>query len=147
MAAQATTRTKPAANRAKGHTYSELVANHPLRPIRSEAALGRAIAVLNELIDRERVSKASRDELDYQQALAILIGHYEADHEPVAKVTPADMLRHLLDARGITQSKFASDTGASESTVSEILAGKRPVSTKNRRLFSESLKVDPAVFV
>lgn len=147
MATQPTTRTKPAANRAKGRTYLELIAEHPLRPIRSEAELDQAIAVLNELIDREVVSRASRDELDYQQALAILIGHYEADHEPVAKVTPADMLRHLLDVRGITQARLAADTGASESTVSETLAGKRPVSTKNRRLFSEYLKVDPSVFV
>ncbi len=64
------------------------------------------------------------------------------------KVAPADMLRHLLDARGVTQAKLAADTGTSESTPSsEILAGKRPVSARNRRLFSEYLGADPAAFV
>ena len=157
MAAQATKRRQPGvgvdderrrgSKTRGGRTYPELVAAHPLKPIRSQAELDRAVAVLNSLIDREMTSPATPDERDYQQVLAILIGHYEADRQPVATVSPAEMLRHLLDARDITQAQLAAGVGVSESTVSEILAGKRPVSTKNRRLFSEYLKADPAVFV
>src|SRR5437764_1065968 len=102
------TRTVPKAALAR---YLNLIRAHPLRPIRSEAGLDRAIAVLNGLIDRDDLDEGERD---YQQALAVLIGHYEAEHEPTPKVAPADMIRHLLDSRGVTQARLAADTGVSE---------------------------------
>lgn len=137
-------RKKPSQAYGVGDCYLELVRAFPLVPLLSHADLDRAVAMLNQLIDRETLEP---DERRYQEALAILIGHYEAVHEPVPQVTPSEMLRHLIDARGLTQAKLAAATGISESTVSEILAGKRPVSTKNRKLFAEYLKADPAVFV
>lgn len=123
--------------------YLKLVREFPLRPIRSEPDLDRAIAFLDRLTDREDLGAGERD---YQLVLATLIAHYEDRHEPEAAVSPAAMLRHLIDARGTTQAKLAADLGLSESTVSEILAGKRGVSPRNRRLFADHFGVEPGFF-
>lgn len=126
-------------------SYIRLVSQYPIRPIESDSDLARSIALLDRLIDKGK--QLSPRERLYKMALADLIQHYENAHEPITKVPPAEMLRHLLEAREVSQAKLAADTGISEASVSEILSGKRPVSIKNRRRFSEYLKVDPAVFV
>jgi HTH-type transcriptional regulator / antitoxin HigA len=38
------------------------------------------------------------------------------------------MLRHLLDAKGITQAQLSKETGLAKSSLSEVLAGKKPFS-------------------
>jgi HTH-type transcriptional regulator/antitoxin HigA len=40
-------------------------------------------------------------------------------------VGDADMLRFLIEAKGVTQAQAAKGAGIAESTVSEVLAGKR----------------------
>jgi len=44
--------------------YMELVAGFPLRPIRSEAQLDRAIKVVNSLLDQAKRTKDEEDYLD-----------------------------------------------------------------------------------
>src|SRR5438046_400745 len=107
--------------------YLELVRQFPLRPIRSDAELDRAIAVVNSLVDREELTT---DEDDYLEVLGDLVEKYETEHHPIPPVSDADMLRHLIEARGTTQAAVAAETGIAVSTVSEILAGKRGL---NRR--------------
>ena len=53
---------------AGGDAYLELVRGFPLRPIRSEMDLQRAISVINSLIDRDAIkgSNNPREELNSQ---------------------------------------------------------------------------------
>src|SRR5262245_7039323 len=102
--------------------YMELVARFPLRPIRSDAQLDRAIAVIDSLMDRP---KLFRDEEDYLDVLGDLVERYETKHHPMPPVSAVNMLRHLIDARQTSQTRVADGTGLSLSTISEILAGKR----------------------
>ena len=63
--------------------YLALVRELPLRPIRSEAELDRAIAMVNVLGDREALTPA---EHDYLLVLSDLIEKYEDEQYPIPAV-------------------------------------------------------------
>lgn len=124
--------------------YMELVARFPLRPIRSDAELGRAVSALNALLD---LRKRTRDDDDYLHVLGTLIDEYETEHHPMPPVSGVDMLKHLIDARQTTQTRVAGGTGLSLSTVSEILAGKRKLNTRHIAALAKFFGVDPGLFI
>lgn len=130
------------ADEARGH-YLELVQRFPLRPLRSDEELDRAIAVIDELTDRSALDPGERDYLD---VLASLVETHEDAVHPMPDVSDAEMLRHLIDARGTTQAKVAAETGIAVSTISEVLAGKRGLSRRNIGILARYFRVSPAVF-
>ena len=67
--------------------YLRLVRRCPLRPIRSEAELDRAIATINWLIDRGAAGLRTTSEEDYLDVLGDLIEAYEDIHHQM----PADL--------------------------------------------------------
>ena len=84
--------------------YLKLVRTFPLRPIRSDDSLDRAIAVINSLLDRDDLSPA---EADYLDVLSDLVERYETEEHPMEDVSDADMLQHLIEAKGVTQAEVA----------------------------------------
>jgi HTH-type transcriptional regulator/antitoxin HigA len=127
-----------------GDLYLELVRRLPLRPIRSEDELDRAIAMVNSLIDRDELAL---EEEDYLDVLGDLVEKYETEHHPMPPVSDAEMLRHLIEARGTTQARVAAETGIAESTISAILAGKRGLNRKHIEALARHFKVKPSVFI
>jgi HTH-type transcriptional regulator / antitoxin HigA len=123
--------------------YLDLVRRFPLRPIRSDEDLAQAIAVIDSLIIRGDLDSGEQDYLD---VLTDLVEKYEADEHPMAPVSDAVMLRHLMEARGITQSKLADDVGIAVSTISEALAGKRSLTRRHISVLAKYFGVSPAVF-
>jgi HTH-type transcriptional regulator/antitoxin HigA len=124
--------------------YLELVRRFPLRPIRSDDDLARAIDVVNSLIDRDELNP---DEDDYLEVLGDLVEKYETEHHPIPPVSDAEMLRHLIEAKGTTQAAVAAETGIAVSTVSEILSGKRGLNRRHIEALSRHFHVSPAVFI
>ena len=61
-------------------------------------------------------------------------------------VSDAAMLRHLIEARGVKQSKLAADVKIPMSTISEVLNGKRQLTRKHIAIFSKYFGVSSAVF-
>ena len=55
------------------------------------------------------------------------------------------MLRHLMEAKGVTQAHLSRDTAVPKSTVSEILAGKKRLSRQMIRKFADYFQVDASV--
>lgn len=55
-----------------------------------------------------------------------------APHElqPSTPIHPGEILKDELDARGMSQRKFASIIGVSYSVLNEVINGKRPVTTE-----------------
>jgi HTH-type transcriptional regulator / antitoxin HigA len=127
-----------------GDRYLELVRQFPLRPIRSEEDLARAIGVIDSLIDQD---ERDRDEEDYLDVLGDLAARYESEHHPRPPVADADLLGHLIEARGTTQAKVAEETGIAESTISSILSGKRGLNRRHIEILARYFKVKPGVFL
>jgi HTH-type transcriptional regulator/antitoxin HigA len=124
--------------------YLALIRKWPLLPIRSEAELDRAIAMVDELSDREALSP---DEHDYLLVLSGLIENYEDEHHPIPVVSGVPMLRYLIESKGIPQARVAAEAGIAESTLSEILAGKRKLGIKYITALAGYFKVDPGLFI
>ncbi len=122
--------------------YFELIRRFPLRPIRSDEELMQAIAVVRTLL----VRALDEGERDYLDVLSDLVEKYESEEHPMPPVSDADMLRHLIGARDITQARLASDVGISDSTISEVLAGKRKLTRKHIGAIAKYFGVSTSVF-
>jgi len=119
------------------------VRKFPLRPIRSERELDRAIAVIDALLDKPRRSRAAEDYLD---VLGDLVKRYEDEAHPIEDVSARDVLEHLIEAKGATQAVVARETGIGESRISEILSGKRRLTMAHVGKLACYFHVSPAVF-
>jgi HTH-type transcriptional regulator/antitoxin HigA len=126
-------------------TYFRLIREFPLRPIRSEAELDRAIAMLDRLIDQDSLDPAADDYLD---VLSDLVEKYEEKHHPIdtSDLTDGDMLAHLIEARDVSQVEVSRQTGIAESTISEVLKGKRQLTRAQIDKLAAYFHVEPGVF-
>jgi HTH-type transcriptional regulator/antitoxin HigA len=132
-----------AVQQGKDDSYLRLVRAFPLRPIRSESELDRAISVIDSLVVREDLDSGQEDYLD---VLGDLVHKYEAEHDPIEAISDADMLRFLLESNELAQTELARRSCIAESTISEILAGKRKLSRSHIESLSRVFHVSPAVF-
>src|SRR5437879_89736 len=67
----------------------------------------------------------------YLDALSDLVAAHEDEHYAIEPASDADMLRHLMEAKGVTQALLSRDTTIPKSTISEILAGKKPSAARS----------------
>lgn len=123
--------------------YLELVRRFPLRPLRTDADLDAAVAVVDSLIDQDELSAPEQDYLD---VLSDLVETYEDETIPIKPVGDADMLRLLIEAKGVTQAQAAKEAGIAESTVSEVLAGKRKLNRTQIGKLGRYFRVGPGAF-
>jgi HTH-type transcriptional regulator/antitoxin HigA len=128
---------------AEQEAYLKLVLQFPLRPLRTDRELDRAIKMIDSLIIRGDLDSGEQDYLDI---LTDIVEKYEADTVPMTPVSDAVMLRHLVDARGITQSKLAAEVKIPMSTISEVLNGKRRLNRNHIAAVCRFFGVSPAVF-
>jgi HTH-type transcriptional regulator/antitoxin HigA len=127
-------------------SYLALIHRFPLRPITSEAELDQATAVMNALLDRNDLDPAEEDYLD---VLSDQVERYEEKHHPIAidDLTDAEMLEQLIEAKGVTQAEAARGAGIAQSTISEVLAGKRRLTRAQLEKLAAYFHVTPAVFL
>lgn len=123
--------------------YMELIRRFPLRPVRSDQELDQAIRMMDSLIDKDRLTSGEKDYLD---VLSDLVEHYETEHHPLAPASDAEMLGHLIEAKGVTQADVARAVDIAESTISEVLSGRRNLSRKHIGRLASYFQVEPGVF-
>ncbi len=123
-------------------SYLELVKAFPLTSIKSDEQLEAAQKVMDQLLARGELDDGAEMYLD---ALSDLVAIYEDEHHAIAPASDAEMLRHLLDAKGVTQAQLSRDTAIPKSTISEILAGKKPFSRQVIRKLAAYFQVDASV--
>ncbi len=139
-----TTRRRPARRPAPPASYLALIRRFPLRPIQAEAELDAAIALVNELLDRDDLDAAEQDYLD---VLGDLIERYEAKAHPVPAVPEAEMLAFLIEQKGVKQVAVSRGTGIAESTISATLAGKRRLTRGQITKLARYFHVSPGLFL
>lgn len=123
-------------------SYLECVLDFPLIAIASDEHLAAAQEVMDRLLTK---GKLDRGEESYLDALSDLVGSYEDQHFPIKPSSDADMLRHLLDAKGVSQAQLHRDTGISKSSISEVLSGKKSFSRQMIRSLAKYFRVDVSV--
>jgi HTH-type transcriptional regulator/antitoxin HigA len=125
--------------------YFELVNEFPLRPIRSKAQLHAATAILDQLFGHQE----DQGVVDYVETLAVLVNEYEQEHDPnhTSNASGIEVLRSLMELRGMTQASLAGRLGISPGAMSLILSGERSLTIRNMRKLAEIFYVEPGVFV
>jgi HTH-type transcriptional regulator/antitoxin HigA len=123
-------------------SYLELVLAFPLASIKSERHLHEAQKVMDRLLARGKLDKGEEMYLD---ALSDLVGAYEDEHHRIPPASDADMLRHLMEARGVTQAQLSRATGLPKSSLSEVLSGKKPFSRQMIRALAGYFQVATSV--
>ena len=123
--------------------YLELVLRLPLRPIRSDKELNAAVKMVDSLLDRKDLAL---EEEDYLEVLGDLIEQYESEAHPIAPVSDVEMLRHLIEAKGVSQTEVSKATGIADSTISEVLKGKRSLNRSHIGKLARYFSVSPDVF-
>jgi HTH-type transcriptional regulator/antitoxin HigA len=123
-------------------TYLELVSAFPLASIQSDEHLAEAQKVMNALLRRGSLDSGAEIYLD---ALSDLVAVYEDAQYPIEPASDADMLRHLMEAKGVTQAELNRDTNIPKSTISEVLSGKKPFSRQMIRTLAAYFHVDVSV--
>ena len=111
--------------------------------IRSEAENERLIRALEEM-DRKgiRMSAAERTLADL---LNLLIEDFEEKHYALKPADPVTVFKELIEANGLKQ-KDLTDIFGTPSIVSEVLSGKRKLTTEHIRKLSRRFHVSPEIF-
>ena len=124
--------------------YAALLSSTLPAVIRSEAENERCIRRLEEL-DRKgtRMSAAERRMADL---LTLLIEDFEEKHYALQTASPVEVLQELIRANDLKQ-KDLLDVFGTPSIVSEVLNGKRQLTTEHIRRLSRRFHVSPEVFI
>jgi HTH-type transcriptional regulator / antitoxin HigA len=99
--------------------------------------------MVDSLLDREELTAPEQDYLD---VLSDLIEAYESEHVEINPVGDADLLQFLIENRGTTQAGVARHAGIAESTISEVLSGKRSLNRSQIGKLARFFHVEPGAF-
>jgi HTH-type transcriptional regulator / antitoxin HigA len=124
--------------------YATLLAKTLPAVIRTEKENERFTALLEEL-DYKR-SRLSAAEERLAELLALLIEDFEERHYALRAATPVQALQELMDANGLKQKDLLGVFGT-PSIISEVLAGKRRLTTEHIRRLSHRFHVSPELFL
>lgn len=115
-----------------------------LRPIRSAKEYDRTVALMNYLLDvvGEQEDHAFAGLIDL---INKLVEDYDATHYTIEASEPNEVLRYLIEMRGLKQGDLAELVP--QSNLSAILAGKRKISATLAGKLAKYFNVSPAVFV
>jgi HTH-type transcriptional regulator/antitoxin HigA len=124
--------------------YASLLTNTLPAVIRTETENERHVAMLEEL-DRKgrRMSAAERR---MAELLTLLIEDFEGKHYALAAAGPVGVLNELMMSNNLKQ-KDMLDVFGTPSIVSEVLHGKRQLTTEHIRRLSCRFQVSPEIFI
>lgn len=123
--------------------YFELVERFPLRPIHDDSKLRKAQEMIRSLVSRPRIESA---EADYLRVLAGLVSEYEESKFRREAASDAEMLKFLIETKGVPQVQVARDNEIAESTISEVLAGKRMLTREQVAGLAAYFKIGESAF-
>jgi antitoxin component HigA of HigAB toxin-antitoxin module len=127
--------------------YLDLVRSFPLRRIQTAAAHREALDIITDLSAKSD-ALLSEGEVDYLDALGRFVADYEREKLLVAlgDTTPLEVLRHLMEERGMTSADLG-DVVGSRPAATMILKGQREMSKAHIRAAAAYFCVSPAVFL
>jgi HTH-type transcriptional regulator / antitoxin HigA len=124
-------------------TCLELVKRCPLAPIKNDNELVAAQKMINELLQQHLDTGAQV----YFDVLTELVEAYEDEHVLIPDASQADVLRELMTANSLSQSKLAKEVGVSPSTISAVLGGERSLTKEQVTKLAKFFHVSPSVFL
>jgi HTH-type transcriptional regulator/antitoxin HigA len=124
--------------------YKELIAEVPPKIIHTEKENRYYLGKLEEL--NARWDELSRPERDLYHTLAVLIEDFESKIYKRSVATPIEAIKELMRANSLKQKDLVG-IFETPSVVSEVLNGKRSLTTEHIRRLGKRFNISPAVFL
>jgi HTH-type transcriptional regulator/antitoxin HigA len=124
-------------------TYAQLLGRALPHVIRTAEECER---LTNELMRLDELERPSAEEKELAELLTVLIEDYEERRYPIRKASPRQTLRHLMEARKLTQKDLWKVFG-SKGITSEVFHGKRSISKAQARKLAEFFHVSVELFI
>jgi HTH-type transcriptional regulator / antitoxin HigA len=138
-----TEKTKSVVRKVNPQKYADLLRSAQPTRISTEADYDRAIAFVDKLITK---AKLSTEEEKILELMVTLIEVYETEHHPIPKAEPRSIIKMLMEDRGLEQKDLIPVLG-SKSAVSQVLNGNRYPSKTQVKNLVEFFRVKPELFV
>ena len=124
-------------------TYAQLLGQALSHVIRTEEECER---LTQELMRLDELTDSSVEERELAELLTVLIDEYETRRYPIPKASPRQTLRHLMEARDLTQKDLWKVFG-SKGVASEVFHGKRAISRSQAKKLDDFFHVGVEVFI
>lgn len=124
--------------------YKRLIAEIPPKVIHTDQENRSYLAKLEEL--NSRWAELSKAEKDLYDTLTVLIEDFEKKTYNLRAATPIEAIKELMLANNLKQKNLVG-VFETASVASEILKGKRSLTTDHIRRLSKRFNVSPAVFL
>ena len=126
----------------KNQSYIELLKEFPPRPIASEAELHATQKAIHSIIDKGNLTE---DEEDYLSVLGTIVHEYESQHHPIPDIYGVDLVKALMIEFNLKQKDLV-PIFKTESIVSDVLNGKRQLTTNHIQKLADFFHTSPAAF-
>jgi antitoxin component HigA of HigAB toxin-antitoxin module len=125
--------------------FEDLVALYPPRAIHDDVDYRNAQELLDTLTS---LPKLSRGQSEYLDTLTILFEAYEDEHHAIELegIKPSDVLKHLMDERGMNASDLGRLLGE-RSLGAKVLSGDRELSKTHIRNLARHFNVSADLFL
>jgi HTH-type transcriptional regulator / antitoxin HigA len=122
--------------------YISLLQRFAPRPIRSDEQLDAVQAVIDSLLDRAQLTP---EEKDYLNVLGTLVYEYEQTLEPIPDIYGVELLKVLIEERSLKQKDLV-PIFRTESIISDVLHGRRQLTTRHIQELAQFFHISPAAF-
>jgi HTH-type transcriptional regulator/antitoxin HigA len=124
--------------------YGKLLAKVRPTIIRTEAENNRMLILVEQLMAKG--DRLTPEEGELVKLLGRLIADFEEKFYHLQDAEPYEVLRELMDARGLKQTDLAQLFG-SKSRASEVINGKRAISKAQAKALAEVFHVSAELFI
>jgi HTH-type transcriptional regulator / antitoxin HigA len=124
-------------------TYGQLLRRTLPHVIRTDEEHDR---LANELVRLDEREDLTPEEQELAELLTVLIDEYEERRFPIRKASPQQTLRHLMEARNLTQKDLWKIFG-SKGITSEVFHGKRSISKAQAKKLAAFFHVGVELFI
>jgi HTH-type transcriptional regulator/antitoxin HigA len=124
-------------------SYGQLLGRALPHVIRSDQESER---LSKELLRLDEKKDATVEEKELAELLTLLIDEYEQRRYPIRKASPQQTMRHLMEARNLTQKDLWKLFG-SKGITSEVFHGKRAISKAQAKKLAEFFHVGVELFI
>jgi HTH-type transcriptional regulator / antitoxin HigA len=124
--------------------YKQLIAQVPPKVIHSGEEHRFYLETIEDL--NGRWTDLTQAERDLYDTLCVLVGDFEKKSYKLRAATPLEVIKELMQANGLKQKDLVG-IFETASVVSEVLKGKRALTTDHIRRLGKRFNVSPAVFL
>lgn len=110
--------------------------------IKTEAENERLLAIIEPMMS----SKLTPEEEKLFDLLVRLVEDFEERQYPMGESSPTEMLKFLMEQRGLRQRDIVHLFGSS-GVASEVINGKRAISKNQAKALAEFFRVSPELFI